>query len=185
MVTAESVLLSATLSIQVRPAFCIVAIKTTGCLTSGGKTVAISFVASRRPPRKRLLKLLPPKKIPASMTQRCCSEPQDVNQSQKPLRLMGFKVDGKQFWIVTDRFDLSTEQVAIYCHEQNGEPVNINRVRELRCQIRNEALQAMGRRNNKHLTKKISGYGTEEGMQFSNRTTLAEVRSSDPAQRFY
>jgi len=117
-----------------------------------------------------------------------------VTQSQEPLRLVGYKVDGKQFWLVTDRFDLTAEQVAmvyklrwdiekffgwwkrhlkvyhliarsehglmmqilaglitylllaIYCHEQHGESVSITRVRELRCQIRNEALLVMRRR---------------------------------------
>ena len=31
--------------------------------------------------------------------------------------------------------------LAIYCHEQHKEPVSIRRVRQLRCQIRNEANQ--------------------------------------------
>jgi len=31
--------------------------------------------------------------------------------------------------------------LAIYCHEQHGETVSIRRVRQLRTQIRNEALQ--------------------------------------------
>ncbi len=125
-----------------------------------------------------------------------------INQSQEPLRLVGYKVDGKQYWIATDRFDLSAAQVAmvyklrwdiekffgwwkrhlkvyhlivrsehglmmqilgglitylllaIYCHEQHGEPVSINRVRELRCQIRNEALRATESRNTKRPPKK-------------------------------
>ena len=111
---------------------------------------------------------------------------QGVNQTEKPLRLVGYVVDGKHYWIATDRFDLTADQIAqiyklrwdiekffgwwkrhlrvyhlisrsqhglmiqilaglitylllaIYCHEQHGEPVNIKRVRELRNQILNE-----------------------------------------------
>ena len=37
----------------------------------------------------------------------------DANQSREPLRLVGYKVGGKQFWLVTDRFDLTAEQVAM------------------------------------------------------------------------
>lgn len=113
-----------------------------------------------------------------------------VNQTEIPLRLVGYTVADKPYWIATDRFDLSAEQVAtayklrweienffawwkrhlkvyhlfarsqnglmvqilsglitylllaIYCQEQHGEPVSIRRVRQLRNQIRNEALQA-------------------------------------------
>jgi hypothetical protein len=105
-----------------------------------------------------------------------------VNQTQN-------NIDGKSYWVATDRFDLLAEQVAlvyklrwdiesffawwkrhlnvyhlfarsknglmvqilsglitylllaIYCHEQHGEPVSIQRVRQLRNQIRNEATQ--------------------------------------------
>ncbi len=112
-----------------------------------------------------------------------------INQTTEPLRLVGYTVDGKQYWIATDRFDLSAEQIAliyklrwdiesffawwkrhlkvyhlfarsengmmvqilsglitylllaIYCHEQHGEYVSIRRVRQLRNQIRNEAIQ--------------------------------------------
>ena len=111
----------------------------------------------------------------------------NVNQTQTPVRLVGYIIDGKSYWVATDRFDLSAEQVAliyklrwdiesffawwkrhlkvyhlfarsknglmvqilsglitylllaIYCHEQHGEPVSIRRVRQLRNQIRNEA----------------------------------------------
>lgn len=111
---------------------------------------------------------------------------QGINQTEKPLRLVGYVVDGKHYWIATDRFDLTADQIAqiyklrwdiekffgwwkrhlrvyhlisrsqhglmiqilsglitylllaIYCHEQHGEPVNIKRVRELRNQILNE-----------------------------------------------
>ena len=34
------------------------------------------------------------------------------NQSQKPVRLVGYHVDGIDYWIATDRRDLSAEQVA-------------------------------------------------------------------------
>lgn len=111
---------------------------------------------------------------------------QGTNQTKTPLRLVGYLVDGKNYWIATDRFDLTAEQIAqiyklrwdieiffgwwkrhlrvyhlisrspnglmiqilsglitylllaIYCHEQHGETVNIKRVRELRNKILNE-----------------------------------------------
>ena len=110
-----------------------------------------------------------------------------INQTQTPLRLVGYTVGGKTYWAATDRFDLTAEQIAlvyklrwdietffawwkrhlkvyhlisrsrhglmiqmlaglitylllaIYCHEQHGEPVNIHRVRQLRNQILNES----------------------------------------------
>lgn len=110
-----------------------------------------------------------------------------VNQSQTPLRLVGYAVEGKSYRIATSRFDLTAEQIAliyklrwqietffawwkrhlkvyhlilrsrhglmiqmlaglityillaIYCHEQHGEPVSIKRVRQLRNQILNES----------------------------------------------
>ena len=113
----------------------------------------------------------------------------NVNQTKEPLRLVGYIIEGKKYWVATDRNDLSAEQVAlvyklrwdvesffawwkrhlnvyhlfarsenglmvqilsglitylllaIYCHEQHGETVSIRRVRQLRTQIRNEALR--------------------------------------------
>jgi len=113
----------------------------------------------------------------------------NVNQTKEPVRLVGYIIEGKKYWVATDRYDLSAEQVAlvyklrwdvesffawwkrhlnvyhlfarsenglmvqilsglitylllaIYCHEQHGETVSIRRVRQLRTQIRNEALQ--------------------------------------------
>lgn len=35
-----------------------------------------------------------------------------VNQTQKEVRLVGYRVDNKEYWIATDRFDLSAEQIA-------------------------------------------------------------------------
>jgi len=118
----------------------------------------------------------------------------NVNQTKEPVRLVGYVVDGKQYWVATDRYDLTAEQVAlvyklrwdietffawwkrhlnvyhlfarsknglmvqilsglitylllaIYCHEQHGETVSIRRVRELRFQIRNEAMQQAAKR---------------------------------------
>ena len=112
-----------------------------------------------------------------------------VNQTKEPVRLVGYVVEDKQYWVATDRYDLTAEQVAsvyklrwdiesffawwkrhlnvyhlfarsenglmvqilsglitylllaIYCHEQHNETVSIRRVRGLRNQIRNEALQ--------------------------------------------
>ncbi|MFO8046524.1 MAG: transposase, partial [Halomonas sp.] len=101
----------------------------------------------------------------------------------------GYTVDQINYWVATDRFDLTAEQIAfiyklrwtiesffawwkrhlnvyhliarspygllmqilaglitylllaIYCHEEHGERVSINRVRELRNKIRNEAAE--------------------------------------------
>jgi len=33
-------------------------------------------------------------------------------QTAKPVRLVGYRIDGKEYWIATDRFDLTAEQVA-------------------------------------------------------------------------
>jgi len=113
----------------------------------------------------------------------------DVNQTEREVRVVGYKVDRKSYWVATDRFDLTAEQIAliyklrwtiesffawwkrhlkvyhliarspygllvqilaglitylllaIYCHEEYGERVSINRVRELRNKIRNEAAE--------------------------------------------
>ncbi|MFZ1985044.1 MAG: IS4 family transposase [Desulfatitalea sp.] len=35
-----------------------------------------------------------------------------VNQSQTPLRLVGYEIERVQYWIATDRYDLSAEQIA-------------------------------------------------------------------------
>ena len=99
-----------------------------------------------------------------------------VNQTRTPVRLVGYTVAGKSYWVATSRFDLTAEQIAqvyklrwdietffawwkrhlkvyhlisrsrhglmiqmlaglvtylllaIYCHEQHGEPVSIRRV---------------------------------------------------------
>lgn len=112
-----------------------------------------------------------------------------INQTGKELRVVGYRADGKDYWIATNRYDLSAEDVAqvyklrwsietffgwwkrhlkvyhliarspygltvqilgglitylllaIYCREQHGEKVSINRVRELRTQIANEAAE--------------------------------------------
>jgi len=37
---------------------------------------------------------------------------ENKNQSQKPVRLVGYHVDGVDFWIATDRRDLTAEQIA-------------------------------------------------------------------------
>ena len=36
-----------------------------------------------------------------------------MNQTEKELRLVGYRVDGKEYWIATDRYDLSAEQIAL------------------------------------------------------------------------
>jgi hypothetical protein len=35
-----------------------------------------------------------------------------VNQTKKPLRLVGYTVDGTKYWIATSRYDLTAEQIA-------------------------------------------------------------------------
>ena len=120
-----------------------------------------------------------------------------INQTEKELRLVGYRVDGKDYWITTNRHDLTAEEVAqvyklrwnietffgwwkrhlkvyhliarsqyglmvqllgglitylllaIYCREQHNEPVSINRVRELRNQIANEAAELQNQRSRK------------------------------------
>jgi len=37
----------------------------------------------------------------------------NVNQTEKPVRLVGYIVDGNSYWVATDRFDISAEQVAL------------------------------------------------------------------------
>jgi len=37
---------------------------------------------------------------------------QGVNQTVKPLRLVGCQINGKVYWVVTDRFDLTAEKIA-------------------------------------------------------------------------
>ena len=126
-----------------------------------------------------------------------------VNQTQNPLRLVGYTVEGKSYWIATSRFDLSAEQIAliyklrwqietffawwkrhlkvyhlisrsrhgvmiqmlaglityillaIYCQEQHGEPVSIDRVRQLRNQILNES------RMDQFSSQSLQGQGRE------------------------
>ena len=36
-----------------------------------------------------------------------------VNQTKKPLRLVGYTVDGTKYWVATSRFDLSAKQIAL------------------------------------------------------------------------
>lgn len=35
-----------------------------------------------------------------------------INQTEKPLRLVGYQVGGVKYWVSTDRFDLAAEQIA-------------------------------------------------------------------------
>lgn len=37
----------------------------------------------------------------------------DVNQTKMELRVVGYKVDGITYWVATDRFDLTAEQIAL------------------------------------------------------------------------
>jgi IS4 transposase len=38
---------------------------------------------------------------------------QGINQTEEPLRLVGYTIKGKEYWIATDRFDLTAEQIAL------------------------------------------------------------------------
>jgi hypothetical protein len=110
-----------------------------------------------------------------------------ANQTQQPVRVVGYRVDDKKYWLATNRFDLPAADIAliyklrweiekffgwwkqhlnvypliarsahgfmvqvlgglitylllaIYCHNHFQERVSINRVRELRINIQNEA----------------------------------------------
>jgi hypothetical protein len=35
-----------------------------------------------------------------------------INQTEKELRLVGYRIDGKDYWIVSNRYDLTAEEVA-------------------------------------------------------------------------
>ena len=37
----------------------------------------------------------------------------NVNQTTKPIHLIGYNIEGKSYWVATDRFDLLAEQVAL------------------------------------------------------------------------
>lgn len=37
----------------------------------------------------------------------------DVNLIKHEVRVVGYKVDGKSYWVATDRFDLSAEDIAL------------------------------------------------------------------------
>ena len=36
-----------------------------------------------------------------------------INQTEKGLRVVGYKVDNKNYWVATDRYDLTAEQIAL------------------------------------------------------------------------
>ena len=36
----------------------------------------------------------------------------NVNQTKKTVRLVGYRVDGKKYWVATDRYDITAEEVA-------------------------------------------------------------------------
>jgi hypothetical protein len=36
----------------------------------------------------------------------------NVSQTKKPVRLVGYRVDGKKYWVATDRYDITAEEVA-------------------------------------------------------------------------
>ncbi|MGW8158368.1 MAG: IS4 family transposase [Desulfoprunum sp.] len=37
---------------------------------------------------------------------------QGISQTEKPLRLVGYEIDGIRYWVASDRFDLTAEQIA-------------------------------------------------------------------------
>ncbi len=37
----------------------------------------------------------------------------NINQTEEPVRLVGYIIEGKTYWVAIDRFDLSAEQVAL------------------------------------------------------------------------
>jgi hypothetical protein len=37
----------------------------------------------------------------------------DINQTKREVRVVGYKADGKSYWMATDRFDLSGEQISL------------------------------------------------------------------------
>ena len=37
----------------------------------------------------------------------------DINQTERDVRLVGYKADGKNYWVTTDRFYLSADQIAL------------------------------------------------------------------------
>ncbi|GAB6081488.1 hypothetical protein JCM30471_34650 [Desulfuromonas carbonis] len=37
----------------------------------------------------------------------------DINQTAREVRVVGYRADGKTYWVATDRFDLSAEQIAL------------------------------------------------------------------------
>ncbi len=36
-----------------------------------------------------------------------------INETKKELRLVGYKIGDKKYWVATDRFDLTAEQIAL------------------------------------------------------------------------
>jgi hypothetical protein len=38
---------------------------------------------------------------------------QGINQTEEQLRLVGYTIEGKEYWVATDRFDLTAEQIAL------------------------------------------------------------------------
>ena len=125
---------------------------------------------------------------------------QNNNQTRNPVRLVGYRVDNVNYWVATNRRDLTGEQIAeiyklrweieiffgwwkrhlkvyhliarsehglmvqiygglitylllaIYCHQNHQERVNIKRVRQLRIQIQNE-LRDSGDSSDSHFFK--------------------------------
>lgn len=129
-----------------------------------------------------------------------------TNQTKKAIRLVAYKIGGVEYWIATNCYDLSAEDVAqayklrweienffswwkrhlkvyhliarseyglmvqilgglitylllaIYCHENYNEKVNIARVRELRIQIQNEIRESNKKKYRKSCRKKRRNY---------------------------
>ena len=79
-----------------------------------------------------------------------------INQTKKPARVVGYTVDGINYWVARSRYGLTVQilaglitylLLAIYCREQYNEKVSIQRVRQLRIKIQNELRADTGGRN--------------------------------------
>ena len=53
----------------------------------------------------------------------------NVNQTKEPVRLVGYRADGKEYWVATDRNDLTAEEIA-YIYKLRWNIENILRLVE-------------------------------------------------------
>ena len=129
-----------------------------------------------------------------------------TNQTEKSIRLVAYKIGNVKYWIATNRYDLSAEDIAqvyklrweienffawwkrhlkvyhliarseyglmvqilgglitylllaIYCHENYNEKVNVERVRELRTQIQNESRSTFSKKIRRGRKRNLRNY---------------------------